>query len=253
MKKKLEGKVAIVTGGAQGIGATFAKGLAAQGAKVVIAARSDSASIVNEIIAAGGEAFGHTLNINSNENLQTLVAETEAKFGPIEILVNNAAVFSSLKLKPFSEISEEEWDEVMKVNVRGPFQCAKAIVPSMRRNGRGKIINISSGTFLRGAPMMCHYVSSKGAVIGQTRAMAAELGKDNVHTNCIIVGLTESDGVKNNGQILEAAKQGTLAARVLKRAMVPEDLLGALYFLSCEDSDFMTGQCVNIDGGALNY
>lgn len=253
MDKRLEGKVAIVTGGAQGIGASFAKGLAAQGAKVVVAARSDSSSVVNEIIKSGGEAIGHKLDINSNDSLQLLVQETEARFGCIEILVNNAAVFSSLELKPFYDISEDEWDEVMKVNVRGPFQCAKAIVPSMRRNGRGKIINISSGTFLRGAPMMCHYVSSKGAVIGQTRAMAAELGKDNILTNCIIVGLTESDGVKNNGQILQYAKEGTLAARVLKRAMVPADLLGALYFLSSEDSDFMTGQCVNIDGGALNY
>jgi NAD(P)-dependent dehydrogenase (short-subunit alcohol dehydrogenase family) len=250
---RFEGTVAVVTGGAKGIGAAFAKGLAQQGAKVVIAARSDGTELVKEIQASGGEALSFKVDVNDNESLAAMVNETESKFGPIEILVNNAALFSSLTLKPFMEIDNDEWDEVMKVNVRGPFQCAKVVVPSMRKNGRGKIINIASGTFLRGAPMMCHYVSSKGAVVGQTRAMAPELGKDNITVNCIIVGLTESEGVKNHKQILGAAKESTLAARVIKRAMVPEDLLGAVYYLASEDSDFMTGQCMNIDGGALNY
>jgi len=250
---RLEGKVAVVTGAAQGIGAAFAKGLASQGALVVIAARSDSTKVVDEIRASGGEALDYKVDVNDNESLIAMVDKTESMFGPIEILVNNAALFSSLTLKPFTEIDEDEWDMVMKVNVRGPFQCAKVVVPSMRKNGRGKIINIASGTFLRGAPMMCHYVSSKGAVVGQTRAMASELGDDNIGVNCIIVGLTESEGVKQHKQMLGAAKDATLAARVIKRAMLPEDLLGAVYYLACEDSDFMTGQCMNIDGGALNY
>jgi NAD(P)-dependent dehydrogenase (short-subunit alcohol dehydrogenase family) len=250
---RLEGKVAVITGGAQGIGAAFAKGMASQGAKVVIAARSDSSKVVSEINHSGGEAIGCKVDVNDNPSLLAMVEEAEAKFGPIEILVNNAALFSSLVMKPFMEIEEEEWDQVMKVNTRGPFQCAKAVVPSMRKNGRGKIINIASGTFLRGAPMMCHYVSSKGAVIGQTRAMAPELGNDNIAVNCIIVGLTESEGVKNHEQILGAAKEATLAARIIKRPMVPEDLLGAVYYFASEDSDLMTGQCMNIDGGALNY
>ena len=250
--KRFEGKVAVVTGAAQGIGADFAKGLASQGARVVIAARSDSSHILDEIHESGGEALGCKVDVNDNESLLAMVGQAESKFGPIEILVNNAALFSGLTLKPFTEIDEDEWDQVMKVNVRGPFQCAKAVVPSMRKNGRGKIINIASGTFLRGAPMMCHYVSSKGAVVGQTRAMAPELGNDNINVNCIIVGLTESEGVKKHKQILGAAKEATLAARVIKRAMVPEDLLGAVYYLASEDSDFMTGQCMNVDGGALN-
>ena len=253
MNKRLDGKVAIVTGGAHGIGAAFAKGLAEQGAKVVIAARSDCSAILKEIKAGGGEAMSCQIDVNDNVSLNAMVAQVEAQYGPIEILINNAAVFSTLSLKPFTEISEEEWDEVMKVNVRGPFQCTKAVVPSMRRNGRGKIINISSGTALRGAPMFCHYVSSKSAIIGQTRAIATELGNDNILVNCMIVGLTESDGVKNNETMLNAAKQGTLAARIIKRAMLPDDLLGTLYFLSSEDSDFLTGQCINIDGGAIRY
>lgn len=253
ISKRLDGKVAVVTGAAQGIGAEFAKGLAMQGAKVVVAARSDATAVVNEIRELGGEAISCKVDVNDTVALQAMVEQAEAELGPIEILVNNAALFSKLALKPFTQITEDEWDEVMKVNVRGPFQCAKAVLPSMKKNGRGKIINISSGTFLRGAPMMCHYVSSKGAVVGQTRAMATELGADNILANCIIVGLTESEGVKNNGQILGAAKAPTLAARTIKRAMLPEDLLGVLYFLASEDSDFITGQCINVDGGAVNY
>jgi NAD(P)-dependent dehydrogenase (short-subunit alcohol dehydrogenase family) len=250
--KRLDGKVAIVTGAAQGIGAAYAIGLASQGAKVVVADIADTSSVVKEITANGGSAIGCTVDVTNNESLLAMVSQTEAEFGPIEILVNNAAIFAGLELKPFTEITEDEWDFVMRVNVRGPFQCAKAIVPSMRKNGRGKIINIASGTFLRGAPMFCHYVSSKGAIVGQTRALAAELGADNVLVNCILVGLTESEGVKDHKQ-LGAAKAPTLAARVIKREMVPEDLLGSLYYLASSDSDFVTGQCMNVDGGAINY
>ncbi|MBU3002949.1 SDR family NAD(P)-dependent oxidoreductase [Paraglaciecola arctica] len=253
MSQRLTGKVAVITGAAQGIGAAFAKGMAAEGAKVVIAARSDSTKVINEIIESGGQAIGCIVDVTDNASLHAMVEKTEQFFGPIDILVNNAAVFSQLTLKPLTQIDEEEWDQVMRVNARGPFQCAKAVIPSMRKNGGGKIINISSGTFLRGAPMFCHYVTSKGAVVGLTRALASELGQDNIHVNCIVVGLTESEGVKNHKQILGAAKEGTLAARIIKRSMQPDDLLGAVYFLSSKDSDFMTGQCINIDGGALNY
>ena len=249
---RLNGKVAVVTGAAQGIGAVYCEGLAAQGARVVVTDVADTSAVVDRINAAGGEAIGCTTDVTDNQSLAAMVDQAEASFGPIEILINNAAIFASLTLKPFTEIDEDEWDAVMRVNVRGPFQCTKAVLPSMRKNGRGKIINISSGTFLRGAPMFCHYVSSKGAVVGQTRALAKELGPDNVFINCIVVGLTESEGVKNHKQ-LGAIKAPTLDARTIKRAMEPDDLLGTVYFLATEDSDFLTGQCVNVDGGALNY
>lgn len=249
---RLEGKVVVITGAAQGIGAAYAEGLAAQGAKVVVTDVADTNPVVERINSQGNTAIGCTADVTNNDSLNAMVEYVEAEFGPIEILINNAAVFATLALKPFSQISEDEWDLVMRVNVRGPFQCAKAVVPSMRKLGRGKIINISSGTFLRGAPMFCHYVSSKGAMVGQTRALAAELGADNILVNCIIVGLTESEGVKNHKQ-LGNAKAPTIAARVIKREMLPKDLLGTLYYLSSEDSDFMTGQSINVDGGALNY
>ena len=250
--KRLEGKVAVITGAAQGIGAAYAEGMAAQGAKVVVTDVADTSAVVEKIRAAGGSAIGCYADVTDNNSLKAMVELAESEFGPIEILINNAAIFATLKLKPFIEISEDEWDALMRVNVRGPFQCAKAIVPSMRKNGRGKIINISSGTFLRGAPMFCHYVSSKGAIVGQTRALAAELGADNIYVNCILVGLTDSEGVKNHEQMSKITGP-TLQARIIKRPMLPEDLLGQVYHLASEDSDFITGQSVNVDGGALNY
>ena len=248
---RMSGKVAVVTGAAQGLGRAYAESLAANGAQVVVTDVQDTGEAVAAIEAAGGEAIGLETDVTSDESLAAMVDATEAKFGPIEILINNAAVFASLTLKPFTQISNDEWDLVMRVNVRGPFQATKAVFPSMQRNGRGKVINISSGTALRGAPMFPHYVSSKGAIIAQTRAISRELAADNIHMNTIIIGLTESEGVKNHKQ-LGAIKAPTLAMRTIQREMLPEDLFGTMLFLATEDSDFITGQSINVDGGALN-
>ncbi|MEM8984454.1 MAG: SDR family oxidoreductase [Pseudomonadota bacterium] len=248
---RMSGKVAVVTGAAQGIGRTYAESLAAHGAKVVVTDVQDTADAVAAIQQAGGDAIGLEADVTSDESLAAMVTAAESAFGPIEILVNNAAVFATLTLKPFMQISNDEWDLVMRVNARGPFQATKAVTPSMQKNGRGKIINIASGTVLRGAPMFAHYVSSKGAVIGQTRAISRELAADNIHINTIIVGLTESEGVKDHKQ-LGAARAPTLAMRAIQREMLPEDVLGAMLFLASEDSDFITGQSINVDGGALN-
>jgi NAD(P)-dependent dehydrogenase (short-subunit alcohol dehydrogenase family) len=250
--KRLENKVAVVTGSAQGIGAAYAIGLADEGAKVVVTDVSDTADVVAKITSAGGSAIGINVDVTDDASLAEMVSVVEQEFGPIEILINNAAIFASLKLKPFMQIDNDEWDAVMRVNARGPFQATKAVAPSMRKNGRGKIINISSGTFLRGAPMFCHYVASKGAVVGQTRALARELGSDNILVNCIMVGLTESEGLAGQAQ-LDAARAGNLAARIIQRDMLPEDLLGTIYYLASGDSDFISGQCFNIDGGAISY
>ena len=248
---RMSGKVAVVTGAAQGIGRTYAEALAADGARVVVTDIEDTSDAVAAIKAQGGEAIGMITDVTSDDSLEEMVRETESAFGPIEVLVNNAAVFAALSMKPFLQIPNDEWDLVMRVNVRGPFQAAKAVVPSMKKNGRGKIINISSGTVLRGAPMFLHYVSSKGAVIAQTRAISRELADDNIHVNTIVVGFTESEGVKQHSQ-LGAARTPTLAMRAIKRDMLPEDIVGAMMFLASEDSDFITGQSINVDGGALN-
>lgn len=249
---RFSGKTAVVTGAAQGIGLAYAQSLAEHGANVVVSDIADTSEAVAQIKSAGGNAIGVEADVSSSESMESLVKAAEEAFGPIEILVNNAAVFASLDLKPFHMISDEEWDLVMRVNVRGPFQAAKAVFPSMQKNGRGKIINISSGTALRGAPMFLHYVSSKGAIISQTRALSREVADQNIHVNCIIVGLTESEGVKNHDKLLANSKAPTLGMRAIKREMVPEDLLGTMLFLASEDSDFITGQSINVDGGALN-
>jgi len=248
----LKGRVAVVTGAAQGIGATFATALAAAGAKVVISDVSDTARAVAAVKDAGGDALGVRLDVTSNDSIRAAVEESERTFGAIEILVNNAGLFAALRLKPFHEIDEAEWDRVMTVNVRGMFQCAKGIVPSMKKAGRGKIVNISSGTFFYGAPGMLHYVASKGAVVGLTRSLARELGDANITVNAIAPGLTESEGVRAHAQ-LGAAKQPTIASRAIKREMLPHDLVGTLLFLVSPESDFLTGQLINVDGGRITY
>lgn len=245
---RLKDKVAVVTGAAQGIGEAYAKALAAEGAKVAVSDVADPSRVAGEIKEAGGAAIGAAADVTDDDALARLVAETEAAFGPIEILVNNAALFAQLRLTRIMDISNEEWDRVMTVNVRGAVQCIKAAVPSMLRNGRGKIVNISSGTFYYGGPGLAHYVSSKGAILGLTRSAARELGDQNIHVNCIVPGLTISEGVESHPD-LHAGRAPTVQSRILKREMVPDDLIGTLLFLASEDSDFLSGQSINVDGG----
>ena len=249
---RLDGKCAVVTGAAQGIGATFAKALAAEGARVVVSDLADTADCVTAITEAGGQAVGMKVDVTSTEDLAQMVATAEDSFGPIEIIVNNAGIFANLTLKPFWEIPDAEWDAVMRVNTRGIFQVMKACLPSMQKNGRGKVVNIASGTFFYGPPGFAHYVASKGAVIGMTRSMGRELGGQNITVNAIAPGLTESEGVKAN-QDFDKARGPTLAGRSIQRDMVPDDLIGALLFLTSPESDFITGQTINVDGGKITW
>ena len=248
---RLDGKVTIVTGAAQGIGETYAKALAAEGAKVVVSDIDDPSRVVDEIGNAGGEAIGNVADVTDDGALAALVEAAETAFGPIDILVNNAALFAALRFTPIMEMSNEEWDRVMTVNVRGTLQTTKAVVPSMLRNGRGKIINISSGTFYYGGPGISHYVCSKGAIIAFTRSASREFGDKNILVNCIAPGLTISEGVDNHPD-LHVARAPTVQSRAIKREMLPDDLVGMLLFLASEDSDFVTGQTFNVDGGRYN-
>lgn len=250
---RLDGKVAIVTGGARGIGAAFALGLAAQGARVVAADILDSGTTVQAIAALGGKALGVRTDVSEPESVANMVAETVGAFGGVDILVNNAAVFANLDLKPFTAITVEEWDRVMAINVRGAFLCAQAAVPELRKRGAGKIINISSGTIFKGAPMLLHYVSSKGAILGMTRSLARELGDDNICVNCIAPGFTESEGVLEQTGYSDDLKKMQVGVRALKRVQTPEDIVGTCVFLASPDSDFITGQTILVDGGALTH
>ena len=249
---RLDRAVAIVTGAAQGIGATYARALAAEGARVSVCDLDPPEAVVEAIRAAGGDAIGRVCDVSDPASVAALVQATERVFGGVQVLVNNAALFGKIALKPFAEIASEEWDRVMAVNTRGPFECVKAVLPVMRRQGYGKIINIASGTVFKGTPMMLHYVASKGAVVAMTRAMARELGEHGICCNALAPGLTLSDTIKGRNDY-GAARMANVETRSLKREETPDDLVGALIFLASHDSDFMTGQTLLIDGGSAMH
>jgi NAD(P)-dependent dehydrogenase (short-subunit alcohol dehydrogenase family) len=249
----LAGKVALVTGSSQGIGAALALALAAAGAKLVVSDVADCNDTTRQIMDQGGKAIAVLADVTSNKSLAELVATAETALGPIDVLINNAGVFGTLELKPLSQITEDEWDLVFRVNARGVFQATKAVLGSMKRAGGGSIINICSGTILRGAPMLLHYVSSKGAVFAMTRSMATELAADNIRVNSIIAGFTASKSVLNHPTMMEMIRPHTLNARMIKRDMTPDDLCGTAVFLASDASAFITGQAINVDGGAVTY
>jgi NAD(P)-dependent dehydrogenase (short-subunit alcohol dehydrogenase family) len=242
-----------VTGSSQGIGAALAAALAAAGAKVIVSDIADCTETTRQIAKLGGEAITVPADVTDNKSLAELVAVAETTLGPINILINNAGIFGTLELKPLMHISEDEWDAVFRVNARGVFQASKAVIPSMKRAGGGSIINIASGTILRGAPMFLHYVGSKGAVFAMTRAMATELAADDIRVNSIIAGFTASKSVLAHPVMMEKIRPHTLNARMIKRDMTPEDLCGAALFLASDASQFITGQAINVDGGAVTY
>ncbi len=250
---RLVGRVAIVTGGAQGIGAAYAKGMAAEGARIVIADLLDGTNVVNIIKQQGGEAIDVTTDVSDEAACNNMVAETVKAFGRLDILVNNAAVFTSIERSNFDDIAVDEWDLVMAVNIRGTWLTAKAAIPEMRKNGYGKIINISSGRAFKGSTHFLHYDASKGAVVAITRSLAREVGGDGICVNCIAPGATMSENVRARNLTKGVTPAATMATRALKREEVPEDLVGACVFLASADSDFMTGQTIVVDGGSAMH
>ncbi|MDB5406967.1 MAG: dehydrogenase [Rhodospirillales bacterium] len=250
---RLSGKVAIVTGAAQGIGAAYAQALGAEGAKVVLADVADTATAVAAMKKNGGEAIGVVADVTDGASVAVMVQSAVKAFGRVDILVNNAAIFGKLALKPFTDISSAEWDSLMAVNVRGVFECTKAVTPEMRKRKYGKIINIASGTVFKGNPMLMHYVASKGAVIAITRCSARELGDDGIRVNCLAPGLTLSENVRNSSDWSDQMITSNISTRAIKREETPEDLVGAVIFLASPDSDFMTGQTMVVDGGSVMH
>ena len=193
------------------------------------------------------------MDVTSADSVDAMVRTVTRTYGGIDVLVNNAALFGKLPLKPFEEISSQEWDRVMAVNIRGVFECCKAVTPGMRKQGHGKIINIASGTVYKGTPMLLHYVTSKGAMVAFTRALARELGAAGIRVNCIAPGLTMSENVQNNSSWAKTLVSQVNSTRVLQRDQLPEDLLGTLIYLCSSDSDFVTGQTIVVDGGSVMH
>ena len=251
--ERLQDRVAIITGAAQGIGAAYARAMAQEGATVIIADLDDGEEIAKEIRENGGKALNVVTNVSNELSVESLVSTTVEQYGKIDILVSNAALFGKLEAKPFTEISVEEWDNLMAVNVRGVFICVKTVIGQMRKQKYGKIINIASGTLFKGTPHLLHYVTSKGAVMTMTRCLAREVGDDNICVNSLAPGLVMSENVLAQESFNDAAVDANTATRALQRRQVPEDLIGAMLFLASADSDFMTGQCLVVDGGSVNH
>ncbi len=248
---RIDGKIAVITGAGRGIGAVMAKRMADEGANVVVTDVLDTADTVAAIKKAGGTAMGMSVDVTSDSDLAAMVEATEKEFGSLDILVNNASIFAALQPKPFMQIENDEFDKVMTVNARGVHQATKAVVPAMLRAGGGKIVNIASGTFYYGPPGLSHYTASKGAVIALTRGYGRELGDKNIQINAIAPGLTESESIQGHTGF-DPARAPTVQSRSIKRDMLPEDLLGSLMYLITPDSDFVTGQTLNVDGGKVN-
>lgn len=251
----LKDKVAIITGAGQGIGRSYALEFARAGAKVVIAEINEEKGrdVADEINAGGGEAIAVRTDVSEEQDTMNLAQKTMEKFKKIDILLNNAAVYYGMGFKPWDSWTTKEWDRVFDVNVKGIWLCCKAVVPHMKSQGKGKIINIASGTVLMGTPFVLHYVSSKGAVMAFTRSLASELGDDNICVNTIAPGFTMSEASVEMPGLPEGFSEMITSMQCFKREQQPEDLVGTAVYLSSDLSDFVTGQFIAVDGGLTRH
>jgi NAD(P)-dependent dehydrogenase (short-subunit alcohol dehydrogenase family) len=258
---KFAAKVAIVTGARTGIGLAIAERLAGEGAVVVLADIVDATAQASGLQASGARALALEVDVADEESVEAMVERTLADFGRIDILVNNAAIAATIQLRPFEEISMAEWRRMQDVNAMGPFLCARAVAPHMRRQQSGRIVNITSGTAFKGAPFMLDYVASKGALMTMTRSLARELGPAGITVNAVSPGYTLSEGNLDNKEFLASYREAAIASRALPRDGWPADIVGAVAFLAVgavaflasDDASFISGQILAVDGGSVYH
>ena len=252
---RLKDKVTIITGAAHGIGKAYARRFAEEGAHVVIADVDGAGgeATAKALLDAGGSAWARATDVTQFSNVEGLMRETVAKFGKIDVLLNNAAIYVTQKLwkGPVEELALEEWDRVIEVNLKGVFLCSKAAIPIMKRQKSGKIINIASGTFFSGSGNMPHYTTAKGGVVALTRVMARQLGEFGINVNCMTPGSTMSE--ENITDEVRARREEGIDKRAFRRVETPADIVGTALFLASSDSDFVTGQLLVVEGGGIMH
>lgn len=248
---RLSGRTVLVTGGATGLGRAFVQRLIDDGARVAIGDLRGAKEAAHELDGTGVRCMGVPLDVANESSVREAVATVRSQMGGVDILVNNAALFSTLVNRPFEEYSGDEWMQVMSVNTLGPFLCAKAVAPHMKAQRWGRIINVASTSALKGLANMAHYVTSKGAVITFTRVLARELGAWNITANALAPGLTLSDQILKNGDHIAKFGEAIRKSRSIPRDSVPADLVGTVSFLASDDAAFMTGQTLCVEGGAI--
>ncbi len=245
-------RVVLITGAAQGIGRVLAQSFCAAGHKVVLADLNlDKAQAsANDCKAAGGQAMAVAVDVADEASVGAMAKRVGEEFGGVDVLINNAAIFSTLKMQPFDEIPLEVWEAVQRVNVTGPFLCTRALLPGMKERGFGRIIHVSSGAVTLGRPNYLHYTTSKAAVIGMTRSMARELGPFGITVNAVLPGSVSTEVERET--VTPETKQRIVQLQCIPRGQTPEDLVGVMHFLASDGSAFMTGQSLTVDGGATH-
>lgn len=245
---RLEGRVALVTGAGKGLGRAFCRKLAEEGADIVAVTRADMDGLeqtAKDVKELGRDVLISRVDVTSEADTKAMADKVVEKFGRLDILVNNAAFYGGITRMPFTELKVEEWDRMMNTNVKGPWLCAKAVFPQMQAQGKGKIINLTSEVFFTGSQGFAHYVASKGGVVGLTRALAIELGPHGICINAVAPGYTDTEASRSLADI----NKYDISRTPLGRLQQPEDLLGIVAFLSSDESDFITGQTILVDGG----
>lgn len=247
---RLDGKGIIISGAARGLGREYACAVAREGAKVALIDVDERVKeTVEKIKTNGGTAVYSLSDITKSDQVQAFCESAYNTVGKIDVLINNAAIYYGLKNKPFTEITEQEWDRVMEVNAKGTWLLCKAVVPYMKKHKKGKIINVATTQVLSGTPGLLHYVASKGAVVSMTRVMARELGQYGIRVNCVAPGLVTTEA--SLGRVSQDRLKQYAEITALKRVCEPKDLVGVMIFLASDDSDNVTGQMLVSDGGSV--